>query len=181
MFIITELIEGKTLGHQLKERKNYSEEDAVIILNQLASAVRHCHSKNITHRDIKPDNIMIDDELNATLIDFGLSKLKSKNGFKSIIGSPLYMSPEVYDGKYNNKCDIWALGVLIYHMISGTLPFKGDNLEQVQHNARRSKLKFEGKVWRKISSECKELIKNMIVVDPKMRFTAEQVTEHAWL
>jgi calcium-dependent protein kinase len=124
---------------------------------------------------------MVDEQLNVTLIDFGLSKLKSKNRFKSIIGSPLYMAPEVFSGKYNNKCDIWALGILLYHMISGQKPFDGDNLEQVQESIQNSKLKFSSEVWKKVSKECKDLIRNMIVVDYKKRYSAADVLTHPWI
>ena len=79
---------------------------------------------------------MIDSDMNATLIDFGLSKVDAKNRLKSVIGSPMYMSPEVFKGAYTNKCDIWSLGILVYHMISGDTPFKGTSIEEVQYKAK---------------------------------------------
>lgn len=94
---------------------------------------------------------MIDKDLNVTLIDFGLSKLTTKGHLKSVIGSPLYMSPEVFNGKYNNKCDIWSLGVLIYHLICGHLPFKGNSLQEVMENAKNKKLSFKNEVWKSVS------------------------------
>lgn len=151
MFIVMEYCKGHTLGHQLKQMKSFTEEDTAFILQQLLSAIHHCHSSNVSHRDIKPDNIMLDSDYNVTLIDFGLSKLTTKNRLKSVIGSPLYMSPEVFKGKYTNKCDIWSLGVLIYHMISGKLPFKGDTIEEVHEKAKSCELKFTEKVWKSVS------------------------------
>mmetsp|Transcript_40920 Transcript_40920/g.46990 ORF Transcript_40920/g.46990 Transcript_40920/m.46990 type:complete len:97 (-) Transcript_40920:77-367(-) len=94
---------------------------------------------------------MIDDKMDAKLIDFGLSKLTSKNRFKSIIGTPLYMAPEMFEGKYTNKCDIWSLGVLIYHMISGEMPYKGTTFEEVKTSVNKYKPSFVSKVWDSVS------------------------------
>lgn len=96
---------------------------------------------------------MIDFDLNVTLIDFGLSKLTTKNRLKSVIGSPLYMAPEIFEANYTKKCDIWSLGVLIYHMIAGYLPFKGDTIQEVQKKAKTCRLEFSDQVWSTITSE----------------------------
>lgn len=181
MFIVTKFCEGTTLGHQIKNQRTFSEHETAIILKQLTSAIEYCHSLKVSHRDIKPDNIMIDSGLNVVLIDFGLSKLNSKNRFKSVIGSPLYMSPEVYNGKYNNKCDIWSLGVLAYHLISGRHPFMGDTVEEVQKNAQTGTLEFSEEIWETVSPSWKDLLECMIVVDSKSRYSATEVLKHPWL
>jgi calcium-dependent protein kinase len=94
-------------------------------MRKLFRAVNHCHANNIVHRDIKPENIMIGKDGEMKLIDFGLSKRNTtKNShLSSIAGTPYYMAPEVLDGDYNLKCDIWSLGVLMYTLLSGYLPF----------------------------------------------------------
>ena len=79
----------------------------------LLKAIAHCHSYKIVHRDIKPENIMLNKDGHVTLIDFGLSKQKDVKGMKSIVGSPYYVAPEVLQGKYGMKCDVWSLGVIL--------------------------------------------------------------------
>lgn len=138
LYIVTEYIEGETLAKRLtKTQKPFSEEDAAFILHQLASAIYHCHSNNIVHRDIKPDNIMIDKDLNITLIDFGLSKVFSKKKLlRSKAGSPLYMAPEISQEKYSNKVDTWSFGILMYILLSARLPFSGRTPEEVIKQAK---------------------------------------------
>lgn len=94
-------------------------------MEKLFRAIIHCHANGIVHRDIKPENIMIGSEGELKIIDFGLSKtMKSNNAsLRSIVGTPFYMAPEVLEGNYDNSCDIWSLGVLMYVLLSGYLPF----------------------------------------------------------
>lgn len=96
------------------------------------------HDKNIAHRDLKPENIIFESkgsELNIKLIDFGLSKILGKNGkiMMTKLGTPYYVSPEVLEGKYDKRCDLWAVGVLTYILISGVPPFNGKDEVEVFH------------------------------------------------
>ena len=93
-------------------------------MRKLLSALQHMHAQKVVHRDIKPENIMVAGEDELKLIDFGLSKRQQGNNkLKTIAGTPYYMAPEVLDGLYDSKCDIWSLGVLLYVFMSGYLPF----------------------------------------------------------
>jgi serine/threonine protein kinase len=95
----------------------------------MLSALRHCNEKKIAHRDIKPENIMITKDGEVKLIDFGLSKQnKSKysNKLTTMVGTPYFVAPEVLEGNYSYACDVWSLGVLLYLILSGELPFDGD-------------------------------------------------------
>ena len=93
-------------------------------MEQLFKAINHCHASGVVHRDIKPENIMITDSGSVRLIDFGLSKVnKGDKRLTTIAGTPFYMAPEVLDGNYGAKADIWSLGVLLYVLVSGYLPF----------------------------------------------------------
>lgn len=102
-------------------------------MENLLRAINHCHANRIVHRDIKPENIMIGADGELKLIDFGLSKkCKSKNShMNTIAGTPHFMAPEVLVEDYNYKCDIWSLGVLMYILLSGYLPFNGDSKAEV--------------------------------------------------
>mmetsp|Transcript_15958 Transcript_15958/g.21739 ORF Transcript_15958/g.21739 Transcript_15958/m.21739 type:complete len:92 (+) Transcript_15958:462-737(+) len=91
-------------------------------MKDLFLAINHCHAQGIIHRDIKPENIMVTDSGDLKLIDFGLAKA-GKTKLKTIAGTPYYMAPEVLEGKYGKQCDFWSLGVILYVIVSGYLPF----------------------------------------------------------
>ena len=97
-------------------------------MRSLFQAVNHAHAQNIVHRDIKPDNIMITSNDTVRLIDFGLAaNSANKRGLTEIAGTPYYMAPEVIQGAYGKQSDLWSLGVILYTLVSGYLPFQGDN------------------------------------------------------
>jgi len=102
-------------------------------MKKLFGALNHMHSQKVVHRDIKPENIMVQVEDELKLIDFGLSKRQKGNSkLKTMAGTPYYMAPEVIEGKkYDSKYDMWSMGVLMYQLLSGYLPFNGDNFPQV--------------------------------------------------
>jgi serine/threonine protein kinase len=125
----------------------------------LAEAVEHCHIKNIVHRDIKPENIMITETDVVKLIDFGLSKVIKRSNLHQIAGTPFYMAPEVVNGdSYGFKADMWSIGVLLYVMMSGYLPFNGKNTEKVFERIRVGKVNFDHVEFNSVSAEGKELI-----------------------
>ena len=180
MCIVTEFIEGTTLAELMSTFGKFTEFETANIAFQIASAIAHWHQKNISHRDIKPDNIIINDDMKATLIDFGLSKIRTNICFTSMIGSPWYMSPEVFEGKYGSKCDVWSLGVLIYKMISGTFPFNGSSLKEIKNDIFSRTLEFNDKIWKQITPIWIDLLKRMLVVDPNKRISASGVLKHKW-
>lgn len=101
-------------------------------MKKLLSACNHMHSQGVVHRDIKPENIMLSKEGEIKLIDFGLSQRTQGNKkLKTVAGTPYYMAPEVLEGHYDYKCDIWSLGVLLYVFMSGYLPFQGQGRNEV--------------------------------------------------
>lgn len=110
-----------------------SEEEALSITKQVLSAIYYMHSKGIVHRDIKPENMLIEKKTKfIKLIDFGISTKISKGEIlSSRVGTPYYIAPEVLYKKYNEKCDLWSIGVVIYMIFSGTPPFKGKDISEV--------------------------------------------------
>ena len=199
--IITEELCGGTLLERLMEKmeddgETFSEKDAAIVFKQIISAINYCHKKGIVHRDLKMENVLFVDKgnnLDIKIIDFGLSQyskfqLTSLNdlivGDKTItmfekVGTAHYVSPEVLKGKYNQKCDIWSAGVILYAMLSGTFPFKGKSDKEIYKSILKRKYEYPDKIWKNISKEAKDLINNMLCKQEK-RFSAEQVLNHKW-
>lgn len=116
------------------------------------------------------------------LIDFGLSQLNQTLSTKMSeqVGTPYYVAPEVIKGKYVSKCDMWSFGVLLYIMLSGYLPFTGDDAEEVYKKVQSAKFTMEQKEWKKVSEEAKDLVSKLLVVDYKKRLSAKDAMEHEW-
>lgn len=113
----------------------FNESEAATIMKRLFRAINHCHASGVVHRDIKAENIMYGADGEIKLIDFGLSrKITNKNShMQTITGTPYYMGPEVLEGDYTQQCDVWSLGVLMYVLLCGYLPFQGENRNVVFH------------------------------------------------
>lgn len=124
IYLVMEVIEGMQLFDKITQQHNqvFTEHVAATYMKQLFSAINHCHAQGIIHRDIKPENIMINNSNSVKLIDFGLAKAITKSQ-KTIAGTPYYMAPEVLLQQYSYKADIWSLGVILYALVSGYLPF----------------------------------------------------------
>jgi len=121
-----EYVDGDELFDKILAQPNkiFSEKQAAEYMKQIISALNHCHANGVIHRDIKPENIMLTKANNVRLIDFGLSKICHGTFFNTqVMGTPYYMAPEMLDKSYNEKADMWSVGVLLYTLVSGYLPF----------------------------------------------------------
>jgi calcium-dependent protein kinase len=194
-YVISELIQGGELYEQIVKMKTYSEKMAAVIMEQLLSAVCYLHSNNIVHRDLKPENVMlemkVDDPKNKNktytkesemfikLIDFGAANyLKGELNLK--IGTPYYIAPEVLKKKYNNKCDIWSCGVILYILLCAYPPFDGDTDDEIIKSVEKAKYTFDGEEWETVSKEAKDLITKMLKYDPDKRISSEDALKHVW-
>jgi len=122
------LCTGGELFDELATNNNLSEETTSVVAQQIISAVCYLHKQNIVHRDLKPESIMIESKKSKIikLIDFGAStvlSLNKKEKLKEVVGSPYYIAPEVLMGNYDEKCDNWSIGIIIYTMLAGRPPF----------------------------------------------------------
>ena len=182
-YIITELLTGGELYETILKFQKFNEKKAAYIMKQILSALNYLHSKGIVHRDIKPENILVQndpkknknylDEIHIKLIDFGASNFFKHNEILTLkVGSPYYIAPEVLNRSYNEKCDIWSAGVVLYVMLTGNFPFVGKTSQKLFENIKTGKFKNTGKEWEAISPQAKDLIKKMLELDITKRISA---------
>ena len=171
----------RILDH-IQKGKMYSEKDAANIFKQLMSAIAYCHSNQICHRDLKPENMLYstkEDNSLIKVIDFGLSRIVTEKQMKTKVGTAYYVSPEVLDGNYDDRCDIWSAGVILYILLSGEPPFNGPNDNEIYRKICKMHFEFPKEKWCKISKDAIDLIKKMLTPEAK-RLTAQEVLEHPW-
>ena len=186
IYIVTEFIEGGTLGQYFKKKKfNFSERQAMNIMSQLASGVKYLHQYGIVHRDLKPDNIMITQQNEYGVIkimDFGLSKIvspheKMVDGY----GTLSYVAPEVLlRTPYNKEVDIWSMGVILFYMLSGRLPFRGSKEQEVAEKIVYEQLEFDEDDWETRTQKVQDLISCCLEKKAEDRIKINQFLNHPW-
>ncbi|CAI2367388.1 unnamed protein product [Moneuplotes crassus] len=186
-YLVMEYCEGGELFDKLTSKeKKFTEQDAAKIMRKLFHAISHCHAQGITHRDLKPENIMFNKKSNdeiseVKIIDFGLSQQNQGEKMNLICGTPYYVAPEVFDNNgYGSECDIWSLGVIMYILLSGYLPFHGSNLAEICESIIEKEPNFDRDCWKNISNEAIDLIKSCLQKDPKSRVTASEALDSKW-
>jgi len=191
IFLIQELCSGGDLFDRLEEQPDYhySEVQCAKLVKQMLSAVRYLHGHKIVHRDLKLENFLFDTESseNLKMIDFGLSKHFKSYGsvHHDAVGTPYAVAPEIIKGSYNEKVDIWSMGVITYLLLSGDSPFggvDGEPLLRVRDNILKCELSFEPKdIWDEVSVEGKNFVRRLLTEDPDLRPTARDAQRDEWL
>jgi calcium-dependent protein kinase len=184
--IVMEYIPGDNLFKVITNRKynQFSERDASEILCFLFKAILFLHKNKIVHRDIKPENILFSmpgKYESLRVIDFGLSVTSAKGKDKYRVGSPYYMAPEMLEGSYTFETDVWSMGVILFVMMTGVQPFQGQNQDEVFANISRGVYDIRLLEKQKCSEEVKDLIKKLLVLDPRRRLSLEAALEHPWI
>ena len=183
-FIITEFCEGGELFDKIIEKGSLTESEASGIMKQLVSAVNYIHSNQIVHRDLKPENILLDTKKDniIKIIDWGEARFFDKQKkMNRISGTPYYIAPEVLAEKYDEKCDIWSCGVIMYILLSGHPPFNGNSDKAIMNKIKIGKFSFPEEDWEHISTDAKDLISKMLKFKPCERLSASDCLKHQWL
>ena len=173
----------KIIEH-IQKKQMYSEKEAAIIFRQLMSCVEYCHNNGICHRDLKPENLLYMNEGTEKdnpikIIDFGLSQIFINRKLKTKVGTAYYVAPEILQGDYTEKCDIWSAGVILYILLSGDPPFNGPDDSSIYSKIASLRYTFPENKWKNISNEAKDLITHMICSE-KERYNAKEVLNHPW-
>ena len=189
IFIIMEYLSGGNLSDYFTKKKyNFTENEAALVIYQICAGIEYLHKYGVVHRDLKPENIMLGSKDTLSVIkvmDFGLSKImgpqeKAADGF----GTLSFVAPEVLIRKpYNKEVDIWSIGISLYYMLTGTLPFDDDddNEELIAKKIVFSKLQFYDKKWKKVSDLCMDFIDKCLIKEPEKRATTSELLKHPWI
>lgn len=184
-YLITEYCSGGELFQEIVDKAPFPENIAGNIMYQIFSAVNYCHSMNIIHRDLKPENILIERREGKNyfikIIDFGTAKIYEKNkNEKKVIGSSYYIAPEVLTESYNQKCDLWSCGVILYILLTGKPPFGGKSDEVILEKIKVGKYNMQLKEFESVSEAAKQLIIKLLEKNPKKRLSADEALKHSW-
>lgn len=185
-YLVMELYRGGELFDEIIHRQKLSEVDAAAIMQQVLSGCTYLHKHNIVHRDLKPENLLLESKSKDALIkivDFGLSAHFEIGGgkMKERLGTAYYIAPEVLRKKYDEKCDLWSCGVILYILLCGYPPFGGQTDQEILKRVEKGKFVFDPPDWNKVSDDAKRLVEMMLTYDSSKRISAEEALSHPWI
>jgi calcium-dependent protein kinase len=192
--IVTELCRGKELSKLLKQNGGkLNERKCRIIIMKILHAINYCHSHGIVHCDLKPDNIIFESPneeeenedilnlLDLKLLDFGLSsRIKKNEKLNNTVGTAYFIAPETIKGEYDEKCDVWSIGVILYYILSGKFPFTGNSNFEIFEKIQKSEPVFKN-LFKDVSQNAIDFIKKCLVKNPNERPSAKECLSHPWL
>lgn len=185
IYIVTEYCSGGELFDRIVKAGSLSEKKAAGVMNQILLAINYCHKHDIVHRDLKPENILYDtkdENSSLKIIDFGTSAIfNSKTKLKEHVGTAYYVAPEVLKEKYDNKCDLWSCGVILYILLSGFPPFRGDSDDEILDNVEKGTYNLDEPELASVSKDAKNFIKKLLTYNPEKRISAQDALQDPWL
>lgn len=189
LYLVMELVTGGPLFERIAEREQYSECNAKEVMRQLCTAIEYFHSLGVVHRDLKPENLLLisGSDTNIKVTDFGLSRIfddlnaSDHQMMTTVCGSLGYVAPEILNSSgYDKEVDMWSAGVILYVLLSGYPPFWSEHEYELCEIILHAEYFFHSPYWDGISPEAKNLIEDLLVIDPKKRLTATEVLQHNW-
>lgn len=180
LYLVMEYASGGEVFDYLVAHGRMKEKEARAKFRQIVSAVQYCHQKHVIHRDLKAENLLLDADMNIKIADFGFSnEFTPGNKLDTFCGSPPYAAPELFQGKkYDGpEVDVWSLGVILYTLVSGSLPFDGQNLKELRERVLRGKYRIPFYM----STDCENLLKRFLVLNPMKRSRLEQIMSDKWM
>uniref|UniRef100_A0A8C5N1S2 Serine/threonine-protein kinase H1 n=1 Tax=Leptobrachium leishanense TaxID=445787 RepID=A0A8C5N1S2_9ANUR len=188
VYMVMELATGGELFDRIIAKGSFTERDATRVLQMVLEGVKYLHTLGITHRDLKPENLLYyhpGTDSKIMITDFGLASARKKGDdclMKTTCGTPEYIAPEILVRKpYTNSVDMWALGVISYILLSGTMPFEDDNRTRLYRQILKGKYSYSGEPWPSVSNLAKDFIDRLLMVEPGERMTAAQSIKHPWV
>lgn len=189
VYLICELLTGGELLDAVLERGNYSEADARMCFAQLLRGLQYLHQRGVVHRDLKLENLLLSSQddigKGVKIADFGLAKNQASGTLRTVCGTPQYVAPEVINGgpghKYGPEVDLWSAGVVLFILLAGYPPFYNENEPQLFNQIRRGEYSFNDAVWDGVTGDAKDLIRQLLQVDPTKRLSAQQALSHKWM
>merc|ERR1719454_813507 len=187
IYLVMEMCTGGELFDRIIEVGHFTEVQAAILLQQMIRALFYMHENHIMHRDLKPENFLLQtkdpiEKSSLKIIDFGLScKFDANTVATTKAGTPYYVAPQVLAGKYDQASDMWSVGVIMYVLLCGYPPFYGETDADVLTKVRLGNFTFNAADWKNVSDDAKDLIKKLLKMNPRDRYTAEQSLAHVWV
>ncbi|KAJ8035549.1 Serine/threonine-protein kinase DCLK3 [Holothuria leucospilota] len=187
IYLVMDYVRGGDLFDAIIDSVKFTEADASVMVRDLASALNYLHEMNVVHRDMKPENLLVNladgNSMQLKLADFGLA-MEVIEPVYTVCGTPTYVAPEILaETGYGLPVDMWALGVITYILLCGFPPFRSPdrNQDELFELIQSGKYEYISPYWNNISSDAKDLIDHLLVVDKKKRYTAKQVLDHPWI
>ncbi|OMJ77561.1 hypothetical protein SteCoe_22809 [Stentor coeruleus] len=183
-YIVMEYCPEGDLFDELERVGKFDEDSAAKIMNQIFSSVNYIHNKKIVHRDIKLENILIsskDKDLHLKLIDFNIATFFMGKRLSKFTGTSFYIAPEVIKENYNEKCDVWSCGVIMYLLLTGNFPFDGNSRDEIFNKISQVNINLKDGLMENLSPLAKSLLESLLKKDPNNRCTAKQALDHPWI
>eukprot|EP00929_Paragymnodinium_shiwhaense_P001087 TRINITY_DN1012_c1_g1_i1.p1 TRINITY_DN1012_c1_g1~~TRINITY_DN1012_c1_g1_i1.p1 ORF type:complete len:517 (-),score=99.91 TRINITY_DN1012_c1_g1_i1:98-1648(-) len=183
-YLVMEVCDGGELFEAIIKTKRFTEKQAAGVMQQCLKGILYLHEHSVVHRDIKPENFLLQtnepvEENTLKLIDFGLSTRCPPDGWlTTTAGTPVFTAPQVFNGKYDQACDLWSCGVTMYYFLCGELPFQGKSQAEVVRAVKSGNYAFSGKSWKRVSDVTKDLVRDLLKYNPTERCTAQQALKH---
>lgn len=183
-YLVMELMKGGELFERIEQVEFFTEQDAIMVITQVAKGIKYLHDNGVVHRDIKPENLVFSNKTlyPIKICDFGLSKILGNESTDTPCGTVGYLAPEIAkEGNHSFGVDIWALGCVLYSMLCGFPAFYDQSIAVLNEKVKRGIYDFPSPWWDDVSHLAKDLIRHCLTVDPAKRYNINQFLQHPWL